>query len=471
MFKTRIAVLALVASFVGVTSWAVAQGEPADADGKLLDILKRRGIITDAEYADLKKDFAEIRAQSDLETRVEGQVDSMVSRLVQDAPKTSYKPGNGFTFATADGNFSLNVTGRIQTRFTYEFRERETPNNPQGQDLQNFAVQRARFMLRGFAFDPKLKYELQIDAAGDPVTAGSSTSSNRFTNLRTAFIEYDFDPAFNVGAGQLKAPYGRSSEMTGSGVLEFVDRSIIAGVFEPAYETGLYIFGKFGGEKSDFIEYGLGVYDGEPQNTFNNDDGLEYMGRVAISPWGMVPYSEADLRPAEERHDFKATFALNALYDQENNTSFPAPDAGLSTYEDNYRLGLDLTMIWEGFYSQTEFHYRRDHDVTERETTGWFSQLGYCVIPEKLDVGIRYSVADWDYETAGLAALSAAGSNTSNLPTALREYLLVVGYYWHGHADKLQLDFGRVEDHRFDRATSSSDFDEWRLRLQLQLIF
>ncbi len=451
-----------------VASLLAAQDAPS-VDSRLLEILKERGVINATEFAELKDLEAKLRAESDVDAKVESKINEMVARMAQDPPKVTYKPGGGWTWTTADGNFALTATGRIQVRFTNDWNEKEKPNNTEGQDSQNFAVQRARLTFKGFAFDPKLKYEIQMDVAGDTVTAGASTSGNRFTSLRTAFVEYDFDPAFTIAAGQLKNPYGRSSELTSSGGLEFVDRSMVAGVFEPTFfEPGMLIAGKFGGESKDFLEYDVGVYNGDGQNVANNDDGLSYTGRIAVSPWGQVPYTEADLRPEADRHAFKLTLGLNALYNQDNNGKF-AFDTNPLTYEDDYRLGADLTMIWEGFYSQSEFHYRRDHDITERKIFGWFSQLGYAIIPEHLDVALRYSVADWDYQSSGVATLSAG--NQADLPTALREYLFVVGYYWNGHAEKIQLDFGRVEDHRKGPDTSSKDNDEWRLRIQFQIIF
>ncbi|HYC77075.1 MAG TPA: hypothetical protein VEI02_05545, partial [Planctomycetota bacterium] len=86
------------------------------ADSKLLEILRRRGVIDAAEYEEVKKELdAEVR-RSDLDAALDARLDEMTARVVQDAPKISYKPGTGFGFKTADGNFALSIGGRLQAR-------------------------------------------------------------------------------------------------------------------------------------------------------------------------------------------------------------------------------------------------------------------------------------------------------------------------------------------------------------------
>ena len=50
---------------------------------------------------------------------------------------------------------------------------------------------------------------------------------------------------------------------------------------------------------------------------------------------------------------------------------------------------------------------------------------------------------------------------------------MLLAYYWHEHNMKLQFDFGRVETHfaADDNGPNPNNVDEWRARLQFQLIF
>jgi hypothetical protein len=100
------------------------------------------------------------------------------------------------------------------------------------------------------------------------------------------------------------------------------------------------------------------------------------------------------------------------------------------------------------------------------EAFGWNAQIGYMVVPEKFEIGLRYAQVSWEGTT---------GISPPTLPIRQsdRECLGVLGYYWHGHDMKLQLDFGRVETHNADgdAGPSASNIDEWRARIQFQIVF
>ncbi|NRA97957.1 MAG: hypothetical protein HRU14_17305, partial [Planctomycetes bacterium] len=99
-------------------------------------------------------------------------------------------------------------------------------------------------------------------------------------------------------------------------------------------------------------------------------------------------------------------------------------------------------------------HYSEFDDTPrDDEALGWLAQLGYFVVPETFEIAVRAANIDWQHNGNG--------------NSARREYLVVLGYFWRAHDLKLQMDFGRIEDHEGD----FEDTDEWRLRLQLQVIF
>jgi phage-related protein len=92
----------------------------------------------------------ELRTSADVEKAVDARIEEMVARVAEEAPRVGYKPGSGFTFATADKNFSLNVGGRLQARFTYDGFENETNGVAGGSsadpeaDRLDFSVPRTR---------------------------------------------------------------------------------------------------------------------------------------------------------------------------------------------------------------------------------------------------------------------------------------------------------------------------------------
>ena len=88
------------------------------------------------------------------------------------------------------------------------------------------------------------------------------------------------------------------------------------------------------------------------------------------------------------------------------------------------------------------------------------------IVPQRFEIGVRAANVDWDGTTA-IAPVTVPTNSAS------REYLLLLAYYWHEHDMKIQLDFGRVENHFAADADgpNANDLDEWRGRMQFQLTF
>jgi len=417
-------------------------------EGQLLEILKKRGVINQGEYGELKALARKLRNQDNLEERLNGAVEKMVARLADEQPTTSYKVGKGFGWSTPDGKFAMRIGGRLQVRLSFSHFTDDN-HNRKNDDRPNFTVPRARIWVRGHAFQPYWKYKFQFDIAGDEadttVSGSKFSSTNRLTELKDAWVEFAKWHQFTVRGGQFKVPYSRQ-ELTSSGKQQFVDRSLIGKVFVPGRNSGVMVFGRLGGEKDHLLEYYAGVFDGEGENKTNNDQGLMYAGRVAVNPFGQLKYTESDLRPEEKWNKFLLAIGANGYVHQDDN---------LQNQDDDWSVGGDLAAMWRGFSGLAELHYRKNGVKNGRDVKilGWLGQLGYMLIPETLEVALRADSIDYD---------------NSMGQSAQREYLLVLGYFMEGHDLKIQADFGRVERHYYD---TSKNKDEWRFRLQFQLIF
>jgi hypothetical protein len=172
--------------------------------------------------------------------------------------------------------------------------------------------------------------------------------------------------------------------------------------------------------------------------------GLLYAARIAVNPFGEVKYTESDLTCTE---DFRMAVGLNAWLHQDDNHV---------SAEDDWSIGADLAIFYQSFFLTIELHYRENGVPvgSDVDLFGWSAQLGYFLMPSELEVSVRFVDINWDNN----------GTGTS----AQREYLLGLGYFWEGHAMKLQTDFGWVENHRGNPMLNT---EEWRFRLQFQLIF
>ena len=431
---------------------ASAQGvEGETVEGRLLEILRQRGIVTEAEFGELSRLEQDLRSESRFDAQLDARISEMVASMAKTDANVTYKRGSGFVFTTADDKFQLQLGGRIQSRFTAEF-----PSG--GGNKYNFSIPRARVWLKGHAFEPWWKYKLQFDVAGDeadtkvsfaspPAAAplsGTFSSTNRLAELKDAYGEFAKWKAFSVRFGQYKVPYSRQ-QLVSSGSQEFVERSIVDKAFVPGRDIGLMVFGTAGGEKQDLFEYYAGMFNGEGENKKNNDRGFMWAGRVAINPFGGVKYSEVDFADS----DFRMQAGLNAWYhDNDGGTG--------SNAMDQYSFGGDLTAIWHGIYATGELHHRKNRmpaPTPNATLTGWFAQAGYMVVPGTLDVGLRWARVNYANDPSGR--------------NYMREILGVLGYYFDDHNLKLQADVGKVETGMVAGTKSS----EWRLQVQFQIIF
>lgn len=436
---------ALAIVFAVPAALLAQQGEDAVAS-RLLDILQKKGVISETERSELSALSTELRREADLESSLSDEMDALVNRLSTVDAGTSYAEGKGFKFVSDDGRFSTILGGRLQVRFTYSwFEDTDNQNEP------DFSVPRARIWLQGHAFDKNLTYKFQFDIAGDDANTAGGSSSNRLTEAKDAYFDYKFSDAFRVQAGQFKAPYSRH-QLTSSGNLEFVDRAITDREFARGRDVGIMIHGKALGEKGDLLAYMAGAFNGEGENreNGNNDEGLYFAGRVALNLWGAVPYTEADLRSEEGREKFLMAIAVNAfLHMDDNHTGFDNEDWG---------VGGDVVIMYYGLHFLGEVHYRSTDPgimgVPDRDRWGLLGQISYAIIAEKLNVGVRVAYLDYDRDGGGAVE-------------DVNEILIVVGYFWHGHNMKLQGDFGRIEEN----LAAGGDNTEWRLRIQFQIIF
>ncbi len=430
-------------------SAGLAAQQPRTVEGRLLEMLRENGVISATQFDELSNIAAEMRAEQDVAVRVENQVAEMIAHLQDKPPVTRYRRGRGWTWETANGKFRLTVGGRLQVRFTNDFWEKNAYTDDENEP--DFDVRRARVILRGHAFSKDIKYKLQFDIAGDEADgeipiAGEFKSDNELAELKDAYFQYERWDAFKIRWGQFKVPYSRHF-LTSSGALQFVDRSETDKVFTPGRDVGLMVSGEAGGESDDLFEYYLSAFDGDGENRSNNDHGLLFAARLAVNPFGGVAYTESDVKHSDE---FRLALAVNGWINQDDNHM----DEG-----DDWSIGGDVAAFWDGFSMLFEIHYSGTDDSDpgadprDEEVLGWLAQLGYFVVPETFEIAVRAANIDWQHNGNG--------------NSARREYLVVMGYFWRDHDLKVQMDFGRIEDHEGD----FEDTDEWRLRLQLQVIF
>ena len=375
----------------------------------------------------------------------------------------------GSTPAPAD-TFKLRVSGRVQTLYQYSTPDAQadaklhgdaagTRARPQATSL--LRIRRGRLVLDGFAYDPRLEYNVQLELAGQSVS------------LKRAFVNWRLHGAdAQVRAGKFKVPFGRQ-QLTSSAQQQAVDRSLASDEFARGDDDGVMLWGLPAGGR---LEWYAGVFNGEGNNRNSQQDAFDqYAARVVVSPLGAVPYTGPALdRPRRLAVSLGLNANLNGgwLYDVNGVSGVQSPTRTCTAsgctedHGDDARVtsvGVDAALRWRGVSASAE-RFRRTVDprqagLARREARGWYAQAGAFAIPARLEAGLRVGGLDPD---------------AAREMDRVREVTPFATWYVHGHDLKLQADYTFLSTETADARTggaSGTRLDEGRLRVQLQLQF
>jgi len=382
---------------------AVLVGQGAQAK-TLEDILKEKGVITEADYKEVTK-----------------------------SKPLDYKLGKGFTVTSADEKFQLSLGGRIQ--FGYSFLDKDG-----GQDTSKFDIPKARLIAQGYVFDKNLTYKMEFDPR-------QLASSNTKGGLQDVFINYKIMDELQFLVGQTKVKYAYSM-IQSDAQLMFVNRVPWIGTFAPGYELGAFAYGKLAG---GIVDYAISGTNGDGQTNAANTNHNAFAARVALSPLGNMAMDEPDLAISKKPlFTVGANYLYNNLNKDENTSAYGTK---WNDHSDLQNFGFDAHFKWMGLALQGEALWaqgdKKDTGKGER-AMGWYTQLGYNITP-KIGLAVRYSQYDPNRAVSG------------DLET---EQIGAVSYYFDKHNLKLQADIGNI--HKQVRATGERTDDmQYRLQAQL----
>jgi len=410
---------------------ALAVVQHADAKS-LEDILKEKGVITEADYKEVTK-----------------------------SKPIDYKLGKGFTFTSTDEKFQLSVGGLIMTRYT--FLDKDV-----AQDTSSFTLKKGRLIFSGYAFSKDLSYMLQF---------GLEQSGNN-KMLENAYLKYRFIDEAQLLAGQTKLAYSRQN-MASVGNLQFVDVSPVTSAFAPGYDLGAVLSGKVLG---NLINYDLSVSNGAGQTTVRANNGAgnhnAFLAHLQVNPLGAFAYSEGDPQFSEKPlvtvgssiyvNTLKKTAAATF---ESNNLGYAGASGWLGSnatvFSDTEKVDINSFVIdtafkWRGAFAQAEYFLgQADGQVTDKtvRSHGYYAQAGYCIIPKKFEAALRYSYLD----------------PNRDLNDDLRTELIgAVSYYFNNHNLKLQADIGNIHTQgaKTEPVTGlKKATDDLQYRLQVALTF
>jgi len=480
-----------------VTAWLLGVAIPARAADPALNLLLKKGVITQQEYDQALKEAGQA-AEAPKATPPAKDADGDSTVDLGKGIKFGYDRG---LYTQFKDKFQLKIRIRLQFRFTDS-----AFNNAYGaigdnknypiisgtnitarrfkEDVSEFDVRRVRLVFEGFAFNPETTYFVQFrnDTNG---TTTQPTTTRSTTQLYDAYIDLKQIPWANLRVGQYRTLFGRQ-EYVSSALLQFVDRNFVAEAFVPngidRRDQGVTIHSD---EKKYPINYAFGVFNGVGinltrlgLNTPGNANELMYVGRVTADLLGKPGYPEGDLA-----YSLTPQLAIGASYGYNaglQTNTMPTTGAGVNTQIStaiaslgNGRLlnqgvvnlgttGVDFIFKYKGLSLQSEGFIRnvdtRDPSARIGNATGFYVQGGYFIVPGTLEVVGRYSYMDPDTRAAQDLMTSGVGG---------------VNWYLNGHEHKLQFDYGVITTHlsAADTGGGAVTLIENRFRLQYTIVF
>jgi len=243
----------------------------ADDVKAMMDLLLKKGVITQAEYNEHIKAAEEAAENRDFkEKRIDSDV-AKANAYIQKNADAGQVMKNGIGIQSADGRNSIQLMGRLHM----DYRQYSDGGVAAASDpfTDKLDIRRARLGARG-QIDKDWKFEVQGTYGGDNGMGDTSTS------LDIAFLDYAANPAAMVRFGKFKMPFSLE-QLTSSNNIDFMERSFAnqnEGEYVPAKETGVMLHGS----PLDGTSYGLALSRGRA-NKSSQYDGSDFIGRGTVN--------------------------------------------------------------------------------------------------------------------------------------------------------------------------------------------
>jgi len=424
-------------------------------------LLSLAGVAVAADQSDLTSEVTALKARiAELEQRQSGnwlnerraeEVKALVRDVLADADTraslaasgaTAGHDGKNFYLADEGGNFRLNVSGQIQVRYVHNFRDDSgssaivddeevfvTADDNEG----GFEIRRAKVQFDGFIGTPKFGYAVQLSAGRNSETVVTDK----------VVVSYKLMDNVTLYAGEDKAPF-LHEEMVSSKYQLAVERSYFNEVFTADRVQGVWATIDAG----DMVKLAVAIHDGvrsgeagDGSKGFSHDStDIGICARADVKVMG----DWADYKDFSSWSSQKATaLFLGAAVNWDLGET---GDAG-NNYE-SVSATIDATFKMAGLSAYGAFAYNNfasdeaniativDDEVASLdrtiETLGYMFQVGYMVIPDKLEPFARYEYVKFDDPSVT--------NNEVNILTG------GMNYYFKGHAAKFSLDVVWVMD-------------------------
>ena len=321
------------------------------------------------------------------------------------------KFGKGiFNIKGENDSFSMNISARMQFLTSSTWIESD---GEYGSPESNFLVRRSRLKFKGFAYNPKITYKLELGLSNRDISGANEFTSNAPRYILDAYVRWNFYKNFTLQVGQGKLP-GNIERVISSGDLAMVDRSLLNSRFNIDRDLGMQLRHHFKLSENFIVKEIFAISQGEGRNiTKGNLGGHQYTGRVEVLPFGNFK-SKGDYRGADLEREESPKLLVGVVYDINNNAVKSRSNMGsyLETNEGFYQtdintLFFDTHFKYRGFSIMAEYADRTaDDPIAKNEDnspTGdvvnvgdaFNFQMGY-VLPSNIAITGRYTNVNFD---------------------------------------------------------------------------
>ena len=388
MKKTSTGLMAAKRTAIAVATVCASLAAPVYATDdvkNVLDLMLKKGVISQQDYDQFMKDNADAAENKQFkEKRITDDVTKTVKYLQKHEKDGSVKE-NGFGLVSADGQHSINLTGRVHFDSRHNSNSFGTSADRDTASLaDNFEVRRARIGFNGTVFKD-IAYEVVTNAVGSDANL-----------IDTAWINYGFNSAAQFRFGRFKQPFSLE-EQTSSNNIDFMERSYLNQMI-PGKRLGAMVHGS---PVAD-MTYGLAVYqNGFNQVTNQTDNGREIAGRVTYnfgSALGADQVLHLGVAGTSGKNEVLATSSSNTLSAATTNTratilSFRSENRGMANI---YRAQLGSTALATAAYGGTS-----DEPMVVEKSMGGLEMV-YTTGPFKAQG--EYAKASFDASTSEATA-------------------------------------------------------------------
>jgi hypothetical protein len=490
--RISMAVLACVLA-AGVATAARALADDGNELRAELEALKRR--VAEQERM-LRTMEGKAPSQDEIQTAIDRYLGSAPSSVLiggADGGKAGW-PMGGAPFIS-EGPNKINFHFRNQVRYSAFLYSDDavgtlaTPPNTLSdaapRDRSGFEIERLQFGIDGTIFCPDITFNLNLNFDSDQGTG---------VEKEFAWIDWKYSGEHHVRAGVDKVPF-TYEEQNSSGALAFVDRSLFTKAFALDSDTGVQLWGNFGGcdcPKAFLYKFMASTGEGPPQSAgsvFNTDAFDTYSDQLLFTgmlEWTLTckdwKYDEVDSRACADRCKFEASIGVAAYHENDDDRTLRSPGlvARSTGPLDRTGYGAWLRARWQGFTLVAEAASRTldySSDAESQTDTGATIMLHHRFANSNFGVGVKagWIWLDDDYDSI------AVGMDSVSIEDTISEYGLVVNYFFWDHSNKLSADVTVVQDNSAVRSSSAGYlFDPSKgviiedgiyLRIQWQLNF